>query len=411
MKPLRVLLTIGGLVWAGFSVQAQIRWWGIYDFRLEKGGEDSNPWQNHLPNEHLQLSAHQFHLFADADLSDGVGVHAMVANNPARSFDLKQIEIQLAYVSFDNLIGNALSVSVGKILTPFGAFPKRQLAPDNPLIGRPLFFDYALKISPVTGYLDSTGVANAAGQYGGRLTSIYPGAYYVGVEAAGSFFDDVLSYDVALMNAPLSAVNADYNMQEDVSFHGRLGLRPGIWGSIGVSYASGPFMQSSWYNQSFARQYGPLTKFKQSSYGVDVLVSYLFYELNAEYILNRFDSPYITLLGGGAYGNWWANRTSGGFESDEFLVDLKVEAPFYPGLFLAARFDKMSFAAAESLKNQPSLYSSGTPWDHDVTRYAVSLGYTPVHGVLIKLGYESTSVDVHPKPNLDVMACNLVVTF
>lgn len=399
------------LVFATSSLVAQIRWWGVYDFQIQKGGQESNPLQNNLPNGHLQLSAHQFHLFAEAEVNKDISVMAMIANNAARSFDLKQLELQLAYVSFNNLLGDALSLSAGKILTPFGSFAKRQLATDNPLVGKPLFYDYALRISPVTGYLDSAGLAYSGPDYGSRLTSIYRGAYYVGVGASGSFLENVLVYDVAVMNAPLSAMNGDFNVQDNVAFHGRLALHPAIWGTVGASYAVGSFMQASPANASFARWNGPLSKFKQSAMGVDLLFSYLYYELNAEYIVNRFDAPYLSYNAGGGYSSGWSNRTSSNFDSEELLVDLKVEAPFYPGLFVALRLDLLNFSPAEGMPGKTYSYNSSVPWDHDVRRYAVSLGYKPARSILIKLGYETTSVDASPKPDLDVAACNLVVTF
>jgi len=46
-----------------------------------------------------------------------------------------------------------------------------------------------------------------------------------------------------------------------------------------------------------------------------------------------------------------------------------------------------------------------------VTKYAVGVGYKPAHGVLIKVGYERTVVDVTPAPNLDVIASQLSVSF
>lgn len=396
-----------------FSVPAssQIRWSGIYDFEIRKGGSDSQPDLNGQPNSFVQLSVGQFQLFLNADVSKTISLTTMVSNTPATTFDIKNLEVHLAYVSFNDLLGDALSLSAGKILTPFGKFSKRQLAPDNPLIGLPCFYSYSLNVSPITGYLDSAGNARAQAQYGGRLNAMYNGGYYVGLEAFGSLFDGFLEYDAALMNSPLSATVGDYNLDKQLAFQGRAAIHPAIWGTLGASYAVGSFMQPMWTNQYFDQKVEPLTDFRQSTYGVDLLLSYLYYELNAEYVFNRFNSPYIILQGDYSYVNGLKQGNSLNLDSQEYLVDLKLDVPFYPGLYLALRYDKLTFSDIIDPSLQSATYGRPIPWDHSANRYAIGVGYKPDHGVLIKLGYETTDVDVNPKPGLDVVACAVVLTF
>jgi hypothetical protein len=393
------------------TASAQVRWWGIYDFEVRKGGVDSRAVLNGQPNDFVQLNVGQFQLFMEAELNRNISVTTMLSNTPPKSFELKGLEVHLAYVSFDDLLGNALSISAGKILTPFGRFSKRQLATDNPLIGQPCFYAYQLNASPVTGYLDSAGRADASKQYGDRLTAMYTGGYYVGAEAFGSLFDGLLEYDAAVMNSPLSSSVGDYNLDKDLSFHGRAALHLAIWGTIGASYAEGSFLQPTRTNQYFDSKIAPLNSFNQSTYGLDLLLSYLYYELNAEYIFNRFDSPYIVLQGDYTYTNGIPYGLSLNLDSNELLVDLKLEAPFYPGLYLAMRYDKLTFSDIKDPDIRSSTYGRSIPWDRGASRYAIGLGYKPDHSVLIKLGYEKTDLDIDPKPNLDVAACALVITF
>ncbi len=393
------------------TVSAQVRWWGIYDFEARKGGNDSRADLNGQPNEFVQLNVGQFQLFMEAELNRNISVTTMLSNTPPKSFELKGLELHLAYVSFNNLLGNALSISAGKILTPFGRFSKRQLATDNPLIGHPCFYSYRLHVSPVLGYLDSAGRASTATQYGDRLTAMYTGGYYVGAEAFGSLFGDLLDYDIAAMNSPLSSSVGDYNLDKDLAYHGRIAFHPAIWGTIGASFAEGSFLQPTWTNQYFASKIAPLNSFKQSTYGLDLLLSYLYYELNAEYIFNRFKSPYIVLEGDYTYTNGIPYGISLNLDSNELLVDLKLEAPFYPGLYLALRYDKLSFGDIKDPDARSSTYGRSIPWDRGASRYAVGLGYKPDHSVLIKLGYEKTDLEVNPKPDLDVVACAVVVSF
>ncbi|HTY36362.1 MAG TPA: hypothetical protein VMH23_04580 [Bacteroidota bacterium] len=409
MKRARLITLL--LVFCSLSAPAQIKWWGIFDFEFQKGGKESRSDLNGLVNDRPQFTTRQVQLFADADITKDISLSAMIVNSPSRPFELKGIEFQLANVTFHDLAGEALSISAGKIFTPFGRFTKRQLAPDNPLIGKPLFYTFPLNISPFTGYLDSAGALIAQNTFGSRMNSMYNGGYYVGLEAFGSFVQGTLEYDVALMNAPLAPIVVDYNVDNDIAFHGRVAVHPAIWGTLGFSFATGSYMQSSPQNLPFENKIGSVSQFKQSTFGADLQLSYLYYELNAEYIANHFGAPYILALGADAGNNGLAGATSMDLNSNEFFVDLKIDAPFYPGLFLAVRYDKLISSDIQDPYRLSPTFGASKPWNPDVGRYAVGIGYKPEHAVLLKVGYETTDISVNPRPNLDVFACALVITF
>ncbi|RPI05620.1 MAG: hypothetical protein EHM64_05800, partial [Ignavibacteriae bacterium] len=181
------------LVLASFAstATAQIHWWGIFDFESRKGGEDSGLEKNGLPNEYPQLTLQQLHLFMDADITPTISFTAKLANNPAKALDFKSLEMQCAYLTFSQLAGNALSISLGRIITPFGTFSKRQLPTDNPFNGQPLFVSYGQNVSSQTGFLNPHSPTPVNTLYGGRLTTMYAGGYYTGIEAAGSFFSGI----------------------------------------------------------------------------------------------------------------------------------------------------------------------------------------------------------------------------
>ncbi len=399
------------LCFSSGAALSQIQWRGIYDFQALKGGEDSSPIRNGLVNEYIQLNAYQFQFFLEAQIQNNISLTAMLSNNTAGSSDLKGVEFQLAYVTFSNIVNDALSVSIGKMITPFGSFAKRQLAPDNPLIGKPLFMGYGLNLSPITGYLDSLGGYSSLGQYNGRLCTMYAGGYFTGAEIFGSLLDGFFEYDAAVMNAPLSSTTSDYNIDENLAFHGRAAFHPAIWGTIGMSYASGSFMQPALANRDFETEYSSLGRFRQSTVGADMRISWLYYELNAEYLSNNFDTPYITSGFGSVYENGLPNSLSLPLESTELLLDVKIDAPFYPGLFLALRYDMLNFNSIKDPDVHSSTFGSTIPWDRNVTRYSAGIGFRPHRSILIKIGYEKTDVDLQPAPELDVMECAVVVVF
>lgn len=390
---------------------AQLKWWGIYDFQVLKGGTDSRMDLNSLPNNYIQFNIHQFQLFLEADVDENITLTTSLANSPQDSPSFKGVTFQLAYVTFSNLLGDALSLSAGKIVTPFGLFAKRQLATENPFIAYPLFFTYPQNVSPQTGYLDPSEVAAASAQYGGRLNTIYTGAYYMGAEAFSSFMDGFLQYDVALTNAPLSSTSSDFNVNDNPSIQGRVSIHPAIWGTFGFSYSSGPFMTPSSVNQYFEQLSNSLNSYTQTTLGADAELSYLYYELDAEYIFNRFKSPYIIsnynyqYISGLPPGSWL------NLDSRELLLDLKIDAAFFPGLFLALRYNPLMFGNITDPNQYSSTHGKIIQWGNDVKRYAVGLGYKPAHSVLIKLDYQKTDVSMNPKPKLDVLGLAVVVSF
>ena len=410
MKKYFLVLVLASLT---STATAQLHSWGIFDFEARKGGKDSELQKNGLPNDYPQLTLQQLHLFIDADISPTILFTVKLANNPAKALDFKSMELQLAYVTFSRIFGDALTVSLGRIMTPFGTFSKRQLPTENPFIGQPLFFSYSQNISSLTGYLNPQIVYPSGSQYGSRLTTIYSCGYFTGIGANGNFFDNVLEYDVALMNAPLSSTIGDYNIDKGLAFHGRVALHPAIWGTLGISYATGSYMQSSSYSQDYEEEYTSLNNFNQSTYGVDLLLSYLYFEVNAEYIMNRFDAPYILYTPAAQYDNGYGNGLSRTLDSYEYLIDTKLEAPFFPGVYLALRYNILTFnKITDPRAGFSSYYNNSTfQWDRNVVRSAIGIGYKPDRSVLIKLGYERTAVSAQPIPDLAVWGCAVVVTF
>jgi hypothetical protein len=107
MKMKKEISIIALLFFYSIFTDAQVRWWGIYDFEIRKGAEDSRPDFNYLPNDYVQLSVHQFQLCMESELNNQMTIAAMISNNYTKSFDLKGLEVQLAYVTYSNQIGRA----------------------------------------------------------------------------------------------------------------------------------------------------------------------------------------------------------------------------------------------------------------------------------------------------------------
>ncbi len=406
MKRILFLVGLSSAVPALMFAQLSIS--GIYTFEIKKGGKDSKPKVNKVDNEFLQFNIRNFQLFLDAAVAEDITLSAKLASTK-RDGDAIGVDLELAYVSFLNIAGPALNFSAGKILTPFGTYTRRQLSPDNPLIGTPLFFYYATRVSPGSGYLDPSGLLWADASYGGQLSTMYYGGYYTGIEFFGSFAEGALFYDLALMNAPLSSPHPGLNLDRQPAFHGRVAIQPAIWGTLGASFASGSFLERGSTNYFLDWNWN-VEDYTQRTIGLDLNLSYTYLELNAEYIINRFHSPYIVRDSlGYKSGLAWGSALD--LKSNEMLVDLKVDAPFYPGLYIAGRYNAITFGKMRDPYAASPTFGQAVPWDRDVQRIEVALGYKVARPVLIKIGYQWTKIDVNPRPELDVVGSQISVSF
>jgi hypothetical protein len=389
---------------------AQISWSGIYDFEIKKGGSGSSLGWNQLPNDNVQLSLQNFQLFVDATIHDQISLSAKIATYRQNTTDPRYFDLELAYVTFWNVFGPSLNFSVGKILTPFGAFTRRQLSPDNPLIGQPLFFFYQTNVSPMSGYLDPGSASYAQTSYGEALSTMYDGGYYVGAEAFGSLADNLFDYGIAVMNSPLASPSTSVNLNGNIAVHGRVAFHPAMWGTVGFSYCTGSFVEQSVVNHFYDAQ-GGIEQFKQNTAGIDLTLSYLFYEIDAEYILNSYEAPYIIYSPSGWYVSGLAPGKHLTLSNTEILVDAKIDIPFYPGLFVAGRFNTLTFGTMTDPYAASATVGQSIRWDNNVRKYAIGIGYKLVHNVLVKINYERTTIDTTPSPDLDVVAGQLSVSF
>lgn len=401
------------MVWVFASVGwGQISWSGIYDFGLRKGGGDSAPTLNDLSNSYRQINIDRLQLFLDGSFTEDISFSAKVSAGSRLTKSPFQLNLELAFVTLSNLVGEALNVSAGKILTPFGLFPRRQLSPDNPLIGDPLYFRYPMNVSPQSGYLDSSGFLLAGSLYGGRLGTMYRGGYYTGIELFGSFADQLLQYGLAVMNSPLSAPNTTENLDKELALHGRIVVRPQIWGEVGFSYSIGSFLERAGVN-AVVDPNGGTGRFKQRTIGVDLTLSALYYEITAEYIVNRFNAPYIIydFTVNPPYRQGLTGRDELLLSSREILVDVRIDAPFYPGLYAAGRYNAVRFGSIEDPFTGSSTFGQTVPWDRDVTVIGAGLGFKPARGVLLKAGNEWIRIDKEPRPSIDWWGIQLSVIF
>jgi len=374
---------------------AQVSVSGIFDAEFRKGGDGSSFERNEFLTSHPSITAQRLQLFLDADLGEDVTFTAKLQNNEIYPYSLKTIELQLAYVTINNIFGQDVNFSIGRILTPFGQFAKRQLSTDNPLIWSPLYFQYSVKVSSSLGYRPNL----APGDPYGGLSTMYRGGYYTGAELFGSLGEIPIAYDLAVTNAPISIFNSELNPAKTLSYQGRLSTYPWMWLEVGVSASYGPFMDEALggfrqvVNDTVTWDLG---RYKQTTIGLDVTVDWLYYRVTAEYIRNEWDSPFIvTTTYPYTSGIPW--RTSLKLSNNEYLVDIRVDIPYVVGLYLAGRFDLLEFDTI----NDPLNPGTSIRWDNTVRRYGIGAGYKLTRRMTLKAEYEWMDLTVTPKPYLN----------
>lgn len=385
---------------------AQISWTGIYDFEFRKGGAGSSLERNDVMNRHPHFLVHRLQLFIDAEVDQQISFTAKLQNNVIIGEKLKDIEIQLAHLTYSGLFGEDINISAGRILTPFGQFARRQLSTDNPLIGYPLHFHYQLKVSPVIGYNPNPDPSLA---YGG-LSTMYIGGYNTGVEVFGTTAGGFIDYDFAVMNAPMSLYTSDISTSSRLSFQGRVGIQPFMFLGLGLSGNYGRFIDESLpglrgfsylIGDSVVRKFDEnIGKYNQLTAGIDLTFSWGFYTVFAEYLLNRWDAPFFTPLPP-TYPYRRVENVR--LINREILVDARVDVPFVVGLYVAARLNVLTF---DDIDN-PLSRGTSVAWDDRVRRYAVGVGYKLARTVTLKGGYEWTLLDINPRPYLNVWGVQL----
>ncbi len=381
---------IAFLLMPSFSL-AQVTLGGIADIEVKKGQRDSNPFTNEVQNANATFLISRLQLFVDADIGENIFFTSKIEANLHRTTSLNSFRVSLASVTFANLIGNHFNLEAGKILTPFGLYPKLQLSPDNFVIGTPLAYFYYVKVSKVRGYFPSDR----------EISIIYPGAYYLGVNLFGTFFHGDVRYDAAIVNEPLSNGGNDINFNKEFAFMGRIAVRPFMWLTVGGSYSRGAFMDQHPINASLVEN---LEAYKQTTYGADFDLNYLYYELRGEYIYNKWRAPYIVNTSPTTYALQALDLS---LQNYSFYVEGKINFPFIVGLYLAGRFEQIRFGEIVDPDNPSRIVR----WDKNIQRVEAGVGYKLGRGIKLKVTYQINTTDVFPEPQDNVFAAQLSVKF
>lgn len=389
-KLLRITFFVPMTIFTILNAQMEIN--GTADSEVSAGGKDSRWIVNEIANEfrHPHFSISQLNLFLFSPVTDAFSFNMRVQFDTWGSGKLNNLRFTLAMLSWESA-NSLLAVSVGRYVSPFGLYPRRNLQADNLFAGAPLAYGYFINISDTKGFWPNAGNSGIYLAEDVGLTTVYFGAYNTGGMLSLVIVPDMLNVDLAVTNAAVAS-QADWTNLANAGGIARLGFQPLIFWQQGISVSYGSFLQR---NLNDNVKYENLEKYRQFAAGTDLIMAYLYFELSGEFIYSFWNVPgffsttrdFIEILSG--------KPAEFKLENYSAYVDLKIEPPFLTGSYLAFRYDILRFLEYKHPNTARRITLN--PWDYDVNRWSVAVGYKFARSVLLKVAYSDQTTD---DPNL-----------
>ena len=417
-KHLRVGLCAVALVVAGISTSSRasngtepvVFVSGTFDISLSDAGEDARhanlQRRSDSPFSHLRLN-----LLADVVAGERLTLFNQLPIDPSGRATLAGF--LRSYVRYELFArGDAdLSIEAGKIPTPFGHFTERSYTDKNPLLGYPLIYHYATSMrsnqlpasnaelltrrgqGPAARFEGYSGGGSPSGFRG--LPLIYDSCWDFGASAIGSVWR--FEYLVAITQGTLSdprSSGVDNNDGHQLAL--RLGFVPFTGLLVRGSFARGPYLDSA-VGDTLRASGSEVEDFDQQIVGLSLEYGIRHLQIHAEVVANSWESPTIQ-----------DNRNR---SEDLEVLGYYVEGKYNlrPGLFAAVRYGGLRFGEIDDGAGG----SISKPWDYDVDRLELGLGYRPTEPVIAKLGVQINDLG-RPAADTDgehVLAAQLTLLF
>jgi hypothetical protein len=387
----QILLIVLVVSLSGLSL-AQVEFNGTVDFEVVNGGEDSNFITNEIANEFRKphLAINQLNLFAFSQINEDFFVNVRIQLDTWGTGKLNAPRITLATLGWEPE-ESSLSFSLGRYISPFGLYPRRILAADNLFTNAPLGYGYFINISDQRGYWPKAGDSGIYGPNDVGITTVYFGGYNTGFLLSWLVVPDFFNIDLALTNAAVSS-QADYTNLSNIGGIVRFGFQPFIYWQQGFSLSYGSFIQRDGINVL----YDDLEQYTQAVAATDIILAHSYFELSGEFIYSIWNVPMFA-------GSDFIKDAPGVLSKFDLhnyaaYADFKIEPPFLTGFYMAARYDILNFLDSDDLKEVDS--KNFNPWDNDVTRYSVAVGYKFARAILLKIAYmDQKTENVRDDPN------------
>ena len=378
LKILAAVFVFNGFVFAQVDINGSI------DFEASYGGQNSSFISNEIVQEFRRphLGINQLNLFLFSQIDDNFFFNGRLQWDTWGTGKLNPIKITLAALSWEPE-DLPVSLTIGRFVSPFGLYPRRQLASENLFVNAPLAYGYFINVSDTRGFWAKAGNSGNYGTDDVGLTTAYFGGYTTGGMLNWVIVPELFDFSLAVTNATPASQQNFTNLQ-NLAVTGRIGFQPFIYWQQGFSFSYGSFMRRAAINSGFDK----LEKFRQLLLGTDFILAYAYFELSGEFIYSKWNVPAID-----GFGFQTNNGKLLEFELANYsgYMDLKFEPPFLTGSYLALRLEKMFFSDIKS----PAASTLGTTgaWDNNLLRYSAAVGYKISRSVLLKFAFSEQIFD------------------
>ncbi len=314
-----------------------------------------------------------------------------------RSDNLGAPRIYALYLRVSPWPGRPLDLQAGLVPPVFGAFSRRRYASENPLASVPLAYQYLTDLRHDA--VPATAEQLLAGRGRGWLVS-----YPVGSPEAAPGLPVVngerwdAGVELRVGRAPLSLAFAltqgspsrptleDDNGGKQLA--GRLAWTAGPSLTVGVSAASGEFLAR---RVTAALSEGADRGFRQQALGADAEWSRGYWIVRAEVLWSRWSLPALD-----------ETRIAAPLSARAGYLEARYK--IRPGLYAAARLERLAFSSIDSALGRQS-------WDAPVTRLEAGLGFVPHRHALLKASWQHNRRDAGRVRRNDLLVAQLVLWF
>lgn len=390
-------ILIFGIVCNAAPLNAQVHIGGLADFEIRKGGTDSSPYINQTPNENWSIYTPYLRLFVNSDISEKWFISAALQADHYEGNKLSTVFFSLMNINYMPFKSSNFTISAGRFVIPYGAYSKRVLSADNPFVHLPLTHASGLPISKTHGtlYADVEYDDDIKG-----LSMIYQRMYTQGILAKDRLGEsEWLQYELAATLASASSF-FEYGEHPVPAFTGRVVLHPVVWGSLGFSLSSGPFMKEDAANAVLSDE--KFKNYTQALFGVDVQLSYHYFSFLTSYNWSKWDAPYFNPeTTPRAY--LWDDEV----EVQHFSTELIADFAFFPGAYAGIRFERL---IPGDLSSSANIANPVRPWTYDRDRIEFATGLKIQRNVILKASY-LFATDNGPDLSDDVFTLQLSAGF
>lgn len=292
-------------------------------------------------------------VYIDAEAAENVSVFTQIL------VDTWEFTLYGAYARIEPLIGPWVSMQVGLIPHPIGAWGERTYQMENPLIGTPLTYNYHSAFVPRRG--DSLRTvddlwATLDSRSNGGLPVIYDACWNTGAEFYGS--RGKLDYSVGVLTGSVSYMTIqDQTGGVQPTLHLAYNFSPGL--RLGGSAYYGPYLYEGGFNDSLPTGTS-FSDYMNAGAGYELYFAHRLLEIHSEGFYAYWEHPYLSRL-----------DVISGYAEGKYTVKA--------GWYVAGRVDW--FLPGE-VTNSAGV-SSG--WDYDLMRYEFGLGFKPNRATVMKL--------------------------